>query len=915
MKKIRSAGKLLLVLLVAALPLGAQPGPDLTTVGDQSPVVVGANATIRYQNTQRVDRRQIPESVVPLLAGLLLTNDVADQAREQAILRWIDHYDELSKRINLVVEADRRNRLLNWLNKGDLMRIDRDLGQATDGHALAGVFPAQFARNLTTNGNQSPLIYGDGATVAYVVEQVITYQLPEKISLNLLRQIEAAKAGNAALSNSLEKERKLVREWIAKYRAIAEELKQTPGAIAERAYALFSEGKFSEAVDELHQLEGAMDQVARSAILSARIALLQPIAQRSDAVVESIRRDFARAVALRDSLNDHLQYADFLTNVLNDHQTALNILNKARPLAATRTENIKLASAFCRIAFARADHQSLREYATFGLRNLDLQPPGLSRQEQLTYRYRFLNDMSFAVYLAAQQLTNAENTRELTDIERNQQQWLSGKMKEFDDGIDRLADTISREYPTDSIQYYSEAMTRAGNKVLHAALNAPAAEGTGAFDDLILRGRNVTNRHPEAWFPHYFNLKNFFNHTLYQLADYKKAGRITDEILAIQRQQSNRRAIGGYPQEIHPWLMTRMQLALLNNDFATAEAAIDTAFTELERFVDENTPVPPYANLYWQLTREQQVAVNALKSEVYSDPEELKEILDRRLSQFSVPPQELQGYLTTLSNLARVYLRHLVETHQFDAAREQLIETNAHIMVFSNDHPGGKIFLDVHQLNLFMDVSGALLKKGYVKDAADVFTEARNLVPDTRSETNPVNTGMVLPYRLQQIAILYALDAVKEARERVELLEGELNYNENFNAWNNAAPLYLARVYALALSEETRLGNKKAATEFYEKLVVAERTVAEGYKELTMLRNGWDYLSVLNVRRQRALNLFTKASYLARYGDKKDWPCRALRQMAKEGRKLVGDRHDRQLSAASEDARLALAAFRKCRER
>jgi hypothetical protein len=909
MKKTLSVSNLAALLLLLVVPLFGQP--ELTTYGNLSPVVVGAEATIRYKNTQRV-ARPIPESVVPLLAGLLLTNNVEDQAREQAILRWVDHYDELNQRINLLTEPDRRNRLLSLLNRGDLQRIELELGQSSPHHPLAATFPVQFSRNLVTRGNRSPIIYGDGATVSYVVEQVIQYKLPERISLNLLQQIEEAKTNNTAMAFSLEQERKLVQEWIVKYQAVAEELKKTPGAIAKRAYERFSAGQFEEAIAELRQLEGAMDQVARGAILSARIALLQPISKKSDKVVEAIRKDFARAVALRDSLNDHIAYADFLTNVLNDQQTALKVLDKARPLAITPVQNIQLSSSFCQVAFKTANHQALREYATNGIGILDQQPKALTHKEQLFYRKQFFNHLSFSIYLGAQQIRNAQHSRKLTEIEKTQEKWLIEQLAFYDNQIDLLNDSIYSLYPTDSIQYFSDLITTEGNKLLHRQLSADYDEVVTSYRELLGRAQAIMQRNPEVWFPHYFILKSFFQYSFFKTGEYKNNRRIVDEILAIQREQTNRRATGGYPQEIHPWLTTRMNMALLDNDFVTAQAAIDSADAELVRFVDAAPAPIAFASLYWQLNREAEAKLNALKGDVYPDVTALKAALDWRMGQFSVPPQELQNYLARLTSLAQIYLRHLVATGKHQAAADQLAQTNAHISVLITDHPGGKAMIDNYQLNLTVSVASDLLRHRYHKDAADLFTSCKGLVPDLRDTEVAAHTGMIVPYRMLQIRILYALDATKEARTRVELFEHELRFNESFITWNNASPLLLVGLYGLVLGEEVRLGNKKAAKQFHEKLLAAEKAAAEDYQELTVMQRGWDAWSVLNVRKQTGLIMITKANYLAFYGKNKGRSCRSLRRMVNKGLELIGPQRSPRIEEARADARLLLAVFNDC---
>ncbi|MEL7161314.1 MAG: hypothetical protein AAFN92_11210, partial [Bacteroidota bacterium] len=277
------------------------------TFGDRSPVIIGAKGTIDYHNSQRIDR-QIPEDLLPMIAGLLLTNEVKASAVEQPVLAWIDRYNELRTIINQQTDYGLKAQLLRFLAAGRLADIEDRLTGTTQAPELKRFFPLQFGRGQMTTGDNSPVIVGDEATVKYVVEQIITYQLPEQLSLNLLRNLRAERNDNARLLNNLRQQRKAVEGWIAKFRDVEQQLKNTSGEIARRAYEKFAKGDLLGALAELEQMEGAAQQVARGAILSAKILLLTPFSEMTDKVVFSIRRKFEQAISLRDSLNDRLDF-------------------------------------------------------------------------------------------------------------------------------------------------------------------------------------------------------------------------------------------------------------------------------------------------------------------------------------------------------------------------------------------------------------------------------------------------------------------------------------------------------------------------------------------------------------------------------------------------------------------------------
>ena len=116
--------------LVALLPLllsfNSLPAQDFFTENDQSPIIQGTRAYVQYQNEENVDV-DVPEELLPLLAGLLLTNDVELNNCQQAIGVWIDKYQALDRRIRAESDPARVTQARQALKAGDFNRVEQIL--------------------------------------------------------------------------------------------------------------------------------------------------------------------------------------------------------------------------------------------------------------------------------------------------------------------------------------------------------------------------------------------------------------------------------------------------------------------------------------------------------------------------------------------------------------------------------------------------------------------------------------------------------------------------------------------------------------------------------------------------------------------------------------------------------------------
>ncbi|MCB0556478.1 MAG: hypothetical protein KDD02_23225 [Phaeodactylibacter sp.] len=320
--------------LVALLPLllsfNSLPAQDFFTENDQSPIIQGTRAYVQYQNEENVDV-DVPEELLPLLAGLLLTNDVELNNCQQAIGVWIDKYQALDRRIRAESDPARVTQARQALKAGDFNRVEQILNLKTDYRELASLFPNMFqSQQISTSGAQSPIIIGDQATVSYVVKRVISYQLPERVTKNLLTQLKNEQESRQSLQNAVASKDQIISDWVKKYRAIEVQLKNSPDELSREAYRFFSEGDLDQAMAVLKKLDGSKEQIANASYLQARIMMLQFDNAKFDSLSLEVARYYKQAAALSDDFEMHRDYAMYLAEGTLQYQAALGALQEAK---------------------------------------------------------------------------------------------------------------------------------------------------------------------------------------------------------------------------------------------------------------------------------------------------------------------------------------------------------------------------------------------------------------------------------------------------------------------------------------------------------------------------------------------------------------------------------------------------------
>jgi tetratricopeptide (TPR) repeat protein len=214
---------------------------------------------------------------------------------------------------------------MRYLDQGDFPTVEKMLSISTSYQELKKTFPQTYQ----TNGNQSPIIIGDFGTVTYIVDELVTYDLPEGLTINLLQDLKLSK-------DSIRQKTQEVREWFEKYRSVERELARSPGVVNKRAYVLFKKNDFDGALKELDKAGGSDQATASSHLLKAKILLLQINYKTFDSTMSVIKNYFEASISLSPRYESLVDYGKFLTDYYYPNPAlAIPILTQALDSANT----------------------------------------------------------------------------------------------------------------------------------------------------------------------------------------------------------------------------------------------------------------------------------------------------------------------------------------------------------------------------------------------------------------------------------------------------------------------------------------------------------------------------------------------------------------------------------------------------
>ncbi|MCI4647431.1 hypothetical protein [Phaeodactylibacter sp.] len=302
------------------------------TYGDQSPVVFATQSALRYHNEVAVNE-PIPEDLIPLLAGLLITNKVDQEKSDEAIAAWISRYNQLAEAIRKLGDTQRSQRAITALEQGDFLEVESLLGIFPEQGQVRSYFPNAFGSAVSTQGNQSPVVYAEVAEISYVMKKVIHYHLPEQLSVELLRELKFSRQKNKQLTGVIEMRDEAIAQWVNKYREVEKLLANSPDTLTARAQQYFAQGKLDSTLLVLGELEGTKKQVAKGCYLQARIMMLRFSPAHFDSLNAEIGKLLRQSVTLHEEVEVMLHYGRFLAESVNDYYNANLILTRTKRIA------------------------------------------------------------------------------------------------------------------------------------------------------------------------------------------------------------------------------------------------------------------------------------------------------------------------------------------------------------------------------------------------------------------------------------------------------------------------------------------------------------------------------------------------------------------------------------------------------
>lgn len=319
--------RLLLLAIVALCRLSLLAQTRSTTFGDQSPILRGVNNSVRYFNNERIGGK-VPDAVIPLLAGVLIVNkaDPASTQFQQAVNTWLEKYTTLAQKIEKITDTKVKATVARLLAEGNFPEVENLLQEKSRYEDLVAFFPASYQ----TAGAQSPILVGDNSTVTYIVNKIIEYKLPESLTQNLLDRLYAQDQKINALGVRMADREQAIERWIAQYRSLELQLRNSPNSVNQAAWRYFNQGKLDSALLEINKVQTAAASLGRINFLKARIQILQFDYVNYDRSFTEIHKNLQIATLLEGrSPEIQYQYAMFFVEFSADNIKRIEVLENA----------------------------------------------------------------------------------------------------------------------------------------------------------------------------------------------------------------------------------------------------------------------------------------------------------------------------------------------------------------------------------------------------------------------------------------------------------------------------------------------------------------------------------------------------------------------------------------------------------
>lgn len=349
------------------------------TTGAKSPVIIGSKGKVNYVKEQVINQK-IPESLIPYLSGLLFSNSQIGSEKTKinsALSVWFKKYNELKVNVDKISDTQIKNLALKSLNEGNFTSVESFLKTKSNYQSLVKTFPKSYQ----TTGDNSPIIVGDYATVTYVVKEIINYQLPEGLTINLVNELKSkdkliskqvVKLGD--LTKSIEDKENIIKDYINRYKAIKEQLRNSPLEVYKSAYESFEKGDFETTLKILDASSINDKSFGESRIIKARILLLQLNNSKIDSTLTEIDKCYSLGVTLSPTSENYFEYGKFLIDNIGNYVGAVPILEKADALATEKTKKINIYN-YLGIAYSATDRVKTNNIHEKAIQLLDEMEP------------------------------------------------------------------------------------------------------------------------------------------------------------------------------------------------------------------------------------------------------------------------------------------------------------------------------------------------------------------------------------------------------------------------------------------------------------------------------------------------------------------------------------------------------------
>lgn len=330
-----------------------------STSGNKSPILIGSKEKINYVKEQVINQK-IPAELIPYLSGLIFSNTQIGSNKSninEALTVWFKKYNNVKASIDKISDFNTKKLAIKSLAEGNFGAVEELTKIKSNYQELIKTFPKSYQ----TSGDNSPIIIGDYGTVTYVVKEIINYQLPEGLTLNLVNELrskdklignQATKLGD--LTKSVANKEAIVKDYINRYNAIKEQLRISPLEVYKSAYNFFVNGDYDGALKILEKSTGNDKSLGESRMIKARILLLQLNTSKIDATLAEIDKCYNLGITLSPSAENYFEYGKFLIDYPGNYIGAISILEKADLLTTDKIKKINIYN-YLGIAYSATD--------------------------------------------------------------------------------------------------------------------------------------------------------------------------------------------------------------------------------------------------------------------------------------------------------------------------------------------------------------------------------------------------------------------------------------------------------------------------------------------------------------------------------------------------------------------------------